>query len=370
MPLQGKGFFIWNIRNCEQGNPEAIASTARAAGLSHLLIKIADRYYPHNVSEDGSVDYVPPLAEALHRQDIQTWGWQYIYGYEPVQEAQMAARRIRQLDLDGFVIDAEKEYELPDRSRAAAAYMQELRKRVPDLPMALSSFRFPALHPTVPWKEFVSHIDLIMPQVYWEKAHNPADQLARCLREFRAVSQGIPIIPTGATYKGGGWRPTVEDLQEFIKAVSDQQLPASNYWSWEFCRRDLPELWEVIAGHTPNTPEPPPPILDISEAYIRALNTHDPERVIELYHPLAIHITAMRTLKGKGSLKAWLATLLSEMLPDAAFTLTSYNGAGPLRHLNWKAKSLKARVDNGNDTLGLLDGKIIYQYSAFNLTSP
>jgi len=67
--------------------------------------------------------------------------------------------------------------------------------------------------------------------------------------------------------------------------------------------------------------------------------------------------------------KAWLTTLFDEMLPGAAFTLTSSSGAGHLRHLNWKAKSPKARVDNGNDTLGLMDGKIIYQYSAFNLTS-
>jgi hypothetical protein len=178
-------------------------------------------------------------------------------------------------------------------------------------------------------------------------------------------------VPTGAAYKGGGWRPTVDDLMEFIKAVGNQKLPASNFWGWEFCRRDLPELWDVIAGHTPTPPPPPPPpAVDISEAYVRALNTHDPEKVIDLYHPLAVHVTALRTTKGKDAIKAWIIDLLNEKLPGATFSLTNANGSGLLRHVNWKARSQKAHVDNGSDTLGLLDGKIIYQYSAFSLTSP
>ncbi len=36
MTLYGKGYFIWKIPWCDEGDPEAIAATASAAGLSHM----------------------------------------------------------------------------------------------------------------------------------------------------------------------------------------------------------------------------------------------------------------------------------------------------------------------------------------------
>ena len=42
MDLLGKGMMIWIVSRCENGNPEAIAKTAQAAGLTHVLIKIAN----------------------------------------------------------------------------------------------------------------------------------------------------------------------------------------------------------------------------------------------------------------------------------------------------------------------------------------
>ena len=45
MTLQGKGFMIWQVPNCEGGDPNAIAAVAMEANLSHVLIKIADSSY-------------------------------------------------------------------------------------------------------------------------------------------------------------------------------------------------------------------------------------------------------------------------------------------------------------------------------------
>ena len=42
MTLQGKGFFTFNLPECEGGDPAAIVAAALAAGLSHVIIKIAD----------------------------------------------------------------------------------------------------------------------------------------------------------------------------------------------------------------------------------------------------------------------------------------------------------------------------------------
>jgi len=42
MSLVGKGFYIWKISRCEGGDVQAIATVAAQAGLTHILVKIAD----------------------------------------------------------------------------------------------------------------------------------------------------------------------------------------------------------------------------------------------------------------------------------------------------------------------------------------
>ena len=79
--------------------------------------------------------------------------------------------------------------------------MDALRSSLPELPMALSSYRFPGYHPQLPWREFLEHYDYNMPQVYWMKAHNPADQLERSVNELTAKKPSLPVIPTGAAFR-------------------------------------------------------------------------------------------------------------------------------------------------------------------------
>jgi len=44
------------------------------------------------------------------------------------------------------------------------------------------------------------------------------------------------------------------------------------------------------------------------------------------------------------------------------------SGTGNTRHFTWTATSSKGKVTNGNDTLGILDGKIVYHYSYYTVT--
>jgi hypothetical protein len=93
------------------------------------------------------IDQVPAVVEALRALGIQAWGWQYVYGSDPIGEARMAVRRIQQFNLDGFVIDAEAEYKQPGRAARRETLYERLRKACPNLPLALSSYRFPILSP-------------------------------------------------------------------------------------------------------------------------------------------------------------------------------------------------------------------------------
>ncbi len=65
MNVSGKGFFIWKIKDCEGGNPQAITRAAQQAGLTHVLIKIADGAYAYNIDRDTQYDYSAPVVQSL-----------------------------------------------------------------------------------------------------------------------------------------------------------------------------------------------------------------------------------------------------------------------------------------------------------------
>ena len=64
MLVEGKGFFIWKIPACEGGDVKAIANLAQKAGLSHVLIKIANGSLSYNIDSEKN-DLVIPLVKAL-----------------------------------------------------------------------------------------------------------------------------------------------------------------------------------------------------------------------------------------------------------------------------------------------------------------
>lgn len=367
MALQGKGFFIWQIKNVEGGDPAAIAKKAAAAGLSHVLIKIADGNYPVNIDQKTRVDLAPPVALALKARGIQVWGWHYVYGYDPVGEARIAIKRIQQMGLHGYVIDAEGEYKQPGRDTAAVRFMHELRGALPNFPIALSSFRFPSYHPQLPWKAFLDHCDYNMPQVYWLKAHNAGAQLRRCVQEFQAMQPYRPIIPTGAAFKEYGWRPADSEILEFLETARALKLPAANFFSWDECCRDLGGIWNLISRYSWNH-GPQPPNLTPVEKLFAALNNRDAAQAAKLYNTNAVVVTPERTLAGPEAIKSWYTRLMTQTLPGGVYNLTGVNGSGPTRHFTWTALSTEGRVQDGAGTIGLLDDKIAYHYTYFNVT--
>lgn len=362
MSLQGKGFWIWKIPNCEGGDPAAIANMAQASSLTHVFIKIADENRIYNLDPTTGVDLIPPVAAALRAIGIQVWGWHYVYGDDPQGEARTAIQRTNQLGMDGYIIDAEVEYQSPGKDVAATTFMTLLRIGLPTLPIALSSFRFPSYHGTFPWSEFLEKCDFNFPQVYWEKAHNAGSQLTSCVHEFQGIVPFRPIIPVGPTYKNGGWAPTVSDITEFLNTTRTLNLPAANFFSWDECRRDLPTLWNTIRDYAwPVTP----PLLNMPQRYIEALNSRDANQVANLYAEAAVHINASTTIQGIANIKNWYQNLLTTILPAATFTLTGTTGTGSSYNITWTATSSQGNVTDGSDTIGTFTDKISYHYSFF-----
>jgi len=363
--LTGKGMFIWRIQKCHNGSVSEITRKAVAAKYSHVLIKIANGIYSYNYDWEKNVDLVPPLSAALKSEGIQVWGWHYIFGDQPGQEAQKAISRIRQLGVDGYVLDAEGHYK--GKYASATTFMNQLTASITDIPIALSSYRYPSLHPQLPWNEFLKKVDLNMPQVYWKFANNPGAQLVKSVAEFKNMKYSPPIFPTGSSYTADGWTPTLSEISEFMQKAKDLKLSGFNFWEWANLHNYLPaQYYRTIRDFDWDSGPTPPK--DIAELFIDALNSHDAGKVKALFRTDAVHITSERTVQGQAAIKSWFSNLFSEILPQGTFTLAGYSGEGNIRQISWTASSSAGNVQNGSDTLGLIDGKIAYHFSEFTVS--
>jgi hypothetical protein len=376
MVLQGKGFFIYLLRETEGGDPAAITDLAKSAGLTHVLVKIADG--PVEFGVDASGDYTAPVVAALRSAGIAVWGWHYVYGDNPVGEAAVALRRVGALKLDGYVVNAEEEYKKPGKAFAARRFMSEVREGL-TVPIALSSYRFPNYHPELPWSTFLEACDYNMPQVYWEQAHNAGWQLRESKRQCDALPNAKPYLATAPAYGVGEWAPTPEDLLDFLDTARALQIPAVNFFQWAYCRKNLPHLWRTIADYAWPLPavaevqpggapavagaEAPPagqPVIAAPDAfttkYIEALNSRRAATMMTLYQPNAVHVRGDRVTRTFSNIRNDYSTFFTS-IPAGTFTLKSVEVNGDIRSLVWKLGSR-----TGTSIIVLKDGKVILDY--------
>lgn len=369
MALQGKGSWIWKIPQCEGGNAQAIANVAKSSGFSHILIKIADSSYAYNVDKTTGKDLIPPVVDALRAKGIQVWGWHYVYGNNPSGEAAIAISQCKKYNLDGYVVDAEIEYQQTGREAVARSFMTALRKGIPNTPVALSTYRWPSYHRTFPYAAFLEKCDYNMPQVYWLKARNPVYDLTKSYNEFKAMSPYRPMIPTGAAFKESGWQPTAAEVKDFLDCAKSLGCTGANIYSWDDSRLILPDVWNVVAKYSwPAVNQPPPQSNDIVDKFMEMLNTMNYDKALDIYTDDAVHITADRTVQGKAEIRKFYGQLLTNALNDGVFSITDQTKNNETRHFTWTCNSYRGRVNDGSDTIGIKDGKIAYHYTHFTIS--
>jgi hypothetical protein len=278
----GKGILIWQLKNCSGGDPVRLAGMAQAAGFSWVAIKAA------NGTADFNADLFMPAKSVLEAVGIQVWGWQYLYGANiytgasiAKQEAEAAIRNINRYGLAGWIMDPESEYKRKGAAAWADTYVTMLRSTFPSLPIGLCSYRYPSLHPELPWHNFLRRCDFHAPQVYWIDAHNPVVQLARSWQELRSL-RDLPVIPIGSAYAEHGWQPTVNELDSFDQEAHILGLPGLGWWAWDdHGLEEHPDYWQAVSAHEWGAPIPPapPPALPVAVStkskYINIRNAPD-----------------------------------------------------------------------------------------------
>jgi hypothetical protein len=393
MTLQGKGFFTFIVSDTEGGNPAAIVAAARAASLSHVIVKIADGVRPFGLDGSGA-DITFPVVQALRAAGVAVWCWHYVRGDDPAGEAKIAIQRAQSLGLDGYVVDAEQEYKTPGREAAARQFMSAVRGAL-TVPLALSSYRFPNYHPELPWAAFLEKCDYHMPQVYWEQAHNAADQLRESKKQCDSLPNARPYIPTGPTYSVPGWAPTVDDINAFLTATRSLGLTAVNFFQWGSCKQSLPQVWSAIAafdwnapvqvtstqpvtssttgttGGTTTTgtsssgttttstgPDYGPSVDVFTKQFLTALNSRKAGQAAALYDPAGVRVWGDELLHRTISIQAGYATFFASLPAGTTFTLATAEADTDVRTIVWQAGQL-----TGETTLILKNGKITWDYT-------
>ena len=290
---EGKGMFVWILSRCASGDMGILVQMCLDAEIKWISIKVANgttlykgSWYLGN-KQQALLDELVPLAKVA---GIEIHFWGYTYGVRPGKEVGPIIEMIKKHRPNSYTINAEKEYKTPAGKQAAIDHASGIRwamqisssDEIPDIPIGLSTYRWPSVHPEFPWKEFMPYIDFHNPQVYWQGADNPGAQLRRSVHELVTLKD-IPIIPAGTMYPHKSWKPTPEHIYEFCTLAQEFGLPAVHFWEWYYAEKKYPELWEALAQfdwifETP--PPPPPPPNPNDEVYNLALDEFE-EKILE-----------------------------------------------------------------------------------------
>jgi hypothetical protein len=223
-PFKGRAMWIWEMPYTDGGNVAAIIAQAKRYGIGALYIK----------SSDGTgywSQFSKSLVTDLHEAGIKVCAWQYVYGNQPVIEADLGARAIRD-GADCLVIDAESQYQ--SRYPAAQTYIARLRKLIGNrFPVGLAGFPYIGYHLTFPYSVFLGPggAQYNLPQMYWADIGTSVSSLYAITYEYNEIYRR-PIFPLGQLWNSGRGM-SVNTIEQFNTLASAYGATGVSWWDWQ-----------------------------------------------------------------------------------------------------------------------------------------
>jgi Putative peptidoglycan binding domain len=221
-PFDGAGMWIWYLSASDGGNLANIAAQAHASGITTLYVKSSD---------GGSTfwsQFTPALVAEVHALGLQICAWQYVYGNDPIGEADLGIRAVQD-GADCLAIDAEDQY--GGKYAAAQTYIDALRAGVgPAYPVGLASFPYVDYHETVPFSVFLGPggAQFNVPQIYWKTiGTSPDAAYAHMFIQNRIYSRAI--APLGQFYGG----VSAGQIARFREVAATYGAPGVSWWDWQ-----------------------------------------------------------------------------------------------------------------------------------------
>ena len=258
----GKGVYIWQPQNIEDGDPNKILSRLQMAGVQSVALKLCD-----------GINVLPgldPLIQVLRNNNILVAGWGYSnLTQDPKREAQTVATACRTYKPEFYLIDAEKEVE--NNYTGAKVFMNELRPSLADMTLGLNTFWSIKDHPLYPWAIFFNAVDFVCPQVYW-RGVNPVGKLMQSQQDYANFPNDkhppMPLV-AGDMFITLGVEPTPDQVNQFLSAAdSDPFIQGVFMWAADGTAT-TPELWQAFSKYKWNKGGLPIPTQPIGWAKIK-----------------------------------------------------------------------------------------------------
>ncbi len=131
------------------------------------------------------------VIDSFHNNGIKVYGWQYVYGTSKWggggTESGVTNQILSIPGIDGFIIDAEVEFEAAGMTAVAAQYLNSVRAAHPNSFVALTSFARVTGQP-IPWTTFLSQCDAFLQR-----------------GDHGVEGSVLPYLPNPHPFSGGGY---------------------------------------------------------------------------------------------------------------------------------------------------------------------
>lgn len=255
----GKGDWIWQLPSCQTAlgvaDVQGVIDYEKNKGMQWITVKCGD---------GGSTwaQFNADLVTRAHTAGLKIFGWAYAYGNNVPGEINVALNALA-LGADGFIIDAETEYETNvTRHVNAAAYARAIKTNYPTRFLAHAPFPYISLHSGFPYVAFGTNCDAVMPQAYWDELSSrtggsPTDMVLDLDTEWKNWQNSLtgfntnaikPIVPIGQGYNA----TPGSEITAFVNALATDASPASvggyrgvSFWS---CQHHTTDQWNAIGA--------------------------------------------------------------------------------------------------------------------------
>ncbi len=228
--LAGAFVWIWNWRNCDGGDLDAVAARLRTAGARGVFIKATDGggWFDQGVP-------VSQLIQGLRARGFVVGTWGYNYDRDPQAEANIEALTVT-AGPDVQIADVEAEFEVsPNAPADALALAQRLGAAAAKAGTELAYAPLPAVryHLRLPYYQFSDQAGwACIPQLYWTGLGWTWQQTNQFFfQDVGAYGLSGPFFP--AYQDTPGAQPTAADILDWAQDLKTRGCQGFSVWSYE-----------------------------------------------------------------------------------------------------------------------------------------
>lgn len=223
----GRGFYIWRLEKCYDGDIDKIIERCKKSHITWLAIKCGDQgrlWKQLNKS----------VVTKFHNNGIRVWAWSYD-NPSFLTEQVAVYKKALSYGVDGVLVNAEVEWKKPNVDKTAAKFMNMIREVLPEgKGLAHAPFAVISYHQSFPYTEFGKRSDWVSPQMYWYAfGWSVVDAQDRTQDSWERFGKQKPDANKPLIMGGSSWgRTKPADCIEFERLRKASGDKAVLYWEF------------------------------------------------------------------------------------------------------------------------------------------